>query len=102
MHKSTTSQNCRRFHGRKIFSVKICGMKHSMGYNKENILQAGTMKFATRVYFIAGIYGLIAVLPNFFLENKNSHDYPPAITHPEYYYGFFGVGLAWQILFILI
>ena len=27
---------------------------------------------------------------------------PPAITHPEFYYGFFGVGLAWQAAFLII
>ena len=27
---------------------------------------------------------------------------PPAITHPEFYYGFVGVGIAWQIVFLLI
>jgi hypothetical protein len=29
-------------------------------------------------------------------------DYPPPITHPEYYYGFAGVTAAWQILYLLI
>ena len=27
---------------------------------------------------------------------------PPAITHPAFFYGFVGVGLAWQIAFFLI
>lgn len=27
---------------------------------------------------------------------------PPAITHPEFYYGFFGVALAWQVAFLII
>src|SRR5690349_1168325 len=60
------------------------------------------MKFAQRVFLIAGIYGLLALVPNYFLENKNSQDFPPAITHPEYYYGFIGVAVAWQILFIIM
>jgi len=29
-------------------------------------------------------------------------DNPPAITHPEYYYGFVGVALAFQLVFIII
>jgi hypothetical protein len=29
-------------------------------------------------------------------------DYPPAITHPEFYYGFIGLALAFQVLFIII
>lgn len=27
---------------------------------------------------------------------------PPAITHPEYFYGFLGTGLAWQVLFLVL
>lgn len=36
------------------------------------------------------------------LENKIGQDTPPAITHPEYFYGFIGVGLAWQCLFLVL
>jgi hypothetical protein len=60
------------------------------------------MKFAKRVFLIAGIYGLIVVLPLYFLEAKTGRDYPPPITHPEYYYGFAGVTAAWQILYLVI
>jgi hypothetical protein len=60
------------------------------------------MKFARRVFLIAGIYGLLVLLPQYFLEKKNGLDFPPPITHPEYYYGFIGVGLAWQVLFLII
>ncbi|MEI8383192.1 MAG: hypothetical protein WCJ09_23950 [Planctomycetota bacterium] len=60
------------------------------------------MLFAKRVYLIAGIYGLIVLVPQYFLEVKNGLDYPPAITHPEYYYGFVGVGIAWQIAFLVM
>lgn len=60
------------------------------------------MKFANRVFLLAGIYGLIVVLPLYFLEEKTGRDYPPAITHPEYYYGFVGVTAAWQILYLMI
>jgi hypothetical protein len=27
---------------------------------------------------------------------------PPPITHPAFYYGFVGAGLAWQIAFLII
>jgi hypothetical protein len=60
------------------------------------------MKFAKRVFLIAGIYGLIVVLPMYLLEDKTGRDFPPVITHPEYYYGFIGVTVAWQILFITL
>jgi hypothetical protein len=60
------------------------------------------MTFARRVYFIAGTYGLIVLLPMYFLEAKTGRDFPPAITHPEYYYGFIGVAIAWQFVFLVM
>jgi len=60
------------------------------------------MKFAKWVFLIAGIYGILALAPLYFFESQIARDYPPAITHPEYYYGFAGVGLAWQIAFLVI
>jgi len=60
------------------------------------------MRFSKIVFYVAGIYGLIVLLPQYFLETKNGQDFPPAITHPEYYYGFVGVALACQILFLII
>jgi hypothetical protein len=60
------------------------------------------MRFAKVVFLIAGIYGLIVLVPQYFLEEKSGRDFPPAITHPEYYYGFIGVALAWQVLFLIL
>jgi hypothetical protein len=61
-----------------------------------------TVRLAKTIYFIAGIYGLIVLVPQFFMEEKTGRDFPPAITHPEYYYGFIGVGVAWQVLFLIL
>ena len=58
--------------------------------------------FARYVFLIAGIYGIIALLPQYFLEDRLNRDYPPPITHPEHFYGFIGVALAWQIVFLMI
>jgi hypothetical protein len=60
------------------------------------------MKLASRVFRFAGIYGLIVLVPQYFTEVKLGTDYPPAITHPEFYYGFLGVAISWQIAFLLI
>src|SRR5215212_10170944 len=60
------------------------------------------MEFAKRIFSIAGIYGFVVLLPQYFLETKNGRDFPPPITHPEYYYGFIGVALAWQLLFLIV
>src|SRR3954453_9162963 len=60
------------------------------------------MGFARRVFLIAGIYGLIVLLPMYFLESRIGRDQPPAITHPEYFYGFLGVGVSWQVAFLVL
>jgi hypothetical protein len=60
------------------------------------------MKFARIVFRIAGIYGILVMFPQYFMEQKTGSDYPPAITHVEYYYSFIGVVLVFQLLFFLI
>lgn len=60
------------------------------------------MKFARIVFLIAGIYGLIVLTPLYFLEQVIGRENPPAITHPEFFYGFIGVALAWQVAFLFI
>jgi hypothetical protein len=60
------------------------------------------MKFAKLVFLLAGIYGLIVLAPQYFFEARTGHDYPPPITHPEYYYGFIGLALVWQLAFLVI
>lgn len=59
-------------------------------------------RFARWVFVIAGVYGLAVLVPQFFMESKIGVDDPPAITHVEYFYGFLGVALAWQIAFLII
>jgi uncharacterized membrane protein YjjP (DUF1212 family) len=58
--------------------------------------------FAKRVFLIAAIYGFIVLLPQYFLEEQTGRDFPPAITHPEYFYGFIGTAVAWQMVFVII
>jgi hypothetical protein len=60
------------------------------------------MNFARRVFMIAGIYGLIVLLPQYFLEARIGRDTPPPITHVEYFYGFIGIAIAWQLVFLII
>jgi hypothetical protein len=60
------------------------------------------MSFARWVFRIAGIYGLIVLLPQYLLEERVGRDDPPAITHPEYFYGFLGVAVAWQVAFLVV
>ena len=60
------------------------------------------MRFARIVFLVAGIYGLIVLLPLYFMEEQTGRDYPPPITHPEYYYGFIGIAVAWQLVFLVL
>lgn len=60
------------------------------------------MTFARRVFGLAALYGFVALVPMYFLEDRLMARMPPALTHPEFYYGFVGVALAWQVLFVLI
>src|SRR4051812_16655790 len=60
------------------------------------------MRFAKWVFLLAGVSGLLLTVPPYFLERRMGEDDPPPITHPEYYYGFIGVTLAWQVLFLVI
>jgi hypothetical protein len=60
------------------------------------------VSFARRVFTGAGVYGLVVLLPQYFAEGRVGRDFPPPITHPEYYYGFIGVALAWQFAFFVI
>ena len=60
------------------------------------------MKFAKYTFLISCIYGLIVLLPQLFLETKIGQDQPPAITHPEFFYGFVWVAVAFQFVFLVI
>jgi hypothetical protein len=60
------------------------------------------MKFARYTFAIAGIYGLLALIPQYFLLERFGTDNPPAVTHPAFYYGFLGVATAFQIVFLMI
>jgi hypothetical protein len=60
------------------------------------------MRFARWTFRIAGIYGVLILAPQYFLEERIGVDFPPPITHPEHFYGFVGTALAWQIAYLLI
>lgn len=62
----------------------------------------GGTRFAKWVFTGAGVYGLAVLLPFYFMEQRIGEQQPPAITHPEFYYGFVGVAVAWQLAFLLI
>lgn len=60
------------------------------------------MRLARWIFGTAAVYGVLALLPLYFLEDTIARVAPPALTHVEFYYGFIGIALAWQLLFALI
>ena len=60
------------------------------------------MGFAKVVFRVAGIWGFVVLLPLYFLYDFVGKQDPPALTHPQFYYGFVGVALVWQFAFLLI
>ena len=60
------------------------------------------MAFAKWVFRIAGIYGVLVIAPLFFLEAQSGEGPMGPISRPEFYYGFAGVTLVFQFLFLLI
>jgi hypothetical protein len=59
-------------------------------------------RFARRVFTGAGVYGLVALLAMYGIERLLGELFPPPVTHPEFFYGFAGVALAWQVAFLVI
>jgi hypothetical protein len=60
------------------------------------------MKFAKILFYIAGIWGILVITPLFFIFDQVGIKDPPPVTHPLFYYGFAGVALAWQFVFLAI
>jgi hypothetical protein len=60
------------------------------------------MRFARTVFTGAGLWGLVVLVPLYFMVDLIGRLYPPPITHPDFYYGFIGVAVAWQIGFLVI
>ena len=60
------------------------------------------MRFAKIVFVTAGVFGVLALAPLYVMFDLIGYQDPPALTHPQFYYGFAGLGLAWQIAFFAI
>ena len=61
-----------------------------------------TGRFARVVFAIAGVWGILIMTPLYFAFDAIGRAYPPPLTHPDIYYGFVSVTLAWQIAFLVI
>jgi hypothetical protein len=60
------------------------------------------MKFARIIFRMAAVWGFLILSPMYFLRDRMGRDAPPPITHAEYFYGFLGVALVMQIIFLII
>jgi hypothetical protein len=60
------------------------------------------MRFAKIVFIAAGVWGIIVVTPLYFLVDVTGRQYAYPTTHPQFFYGFLAVTLAWQIAFLMI
>lgn len=60
------------------------------------------MKLAKWTFRTAGIFGLIVMVPILCAEKLIPKIMPPAITHPEFFYGFVILNICWQILYIFL
>lgn len=57
------------------------------------------MQMVRWIFWAAAIFGIVVVAPLYFLEGTMAAS---PIARPEYYYGFAGVTLASQFLYVLI
>ena len=60
------------------------------------------MRISKWVFASAGVWGVLVVAPLYFAIDAFGRRFPPAIVHREFYYGFAGVALAWQLAFFVI
>ena len=60
------------------------------------------MRCATIVFTGAGLWGVLVLTPLYFAFDLVGRLYPPPMTHPDVYYGFIGLGIAWQVGFLAI
>lgn len=58
------------------------------------------MKAAKSIFLLAAIYGFLVIVPSFFMEGNFARGVP--FTHPQFFYGFMGLALAWQFAFAVI
>jgi len=63
------------------------------------------VKFAKITFLVAGIYGILALVPMYYMEAQIAQQSTPAtdlLSRPEFFYGFIGVALAWQVAFLIM
>ena len=59
-------------------------------------------RFARHVFTAAWIWGLLSLVPLYFLEGPIGRASGAPVLHPEYFYGFVGTALVFQAVFFLV
>jgi hypothetical protein len=60
------------------------------------------MRFIKWIFRTAGIFGLLTMIPIIFAEKLIEQIMPPAVNHPEFFYGFVLLNLCWQVLYLFL
>lgn len=60
------------------------------------------MTLARTIFGFAAVYGICVLLPGLFIETGPGGAFGPGIALPEFYYGFYGSALVWQLGFLVI
>jgi hypothetical protein len=65
-------------------------------------LSSLTMKFASTVFRVAAVWGVLVLAPLFFMFDGSGVTGNPPFTYLQAYFGFLCVTLAWQLAFWVI
>jgi hypothetical protein len=60
------------------------------------------MRFAKFTFIGAGIWGITVLTPLFWHVDLTGRRYSVPAEHPDFFYGFLAVAMAWQIAFLVI
>lgn len=77
-------------------------MGFTSGHESESAMSPPAVRTARLTYRFAGVYGLIVLIPFFFLEARIAAASPSGLSHVEYYYGFLGAAGVMQLVYLTI
>jgi hypothetical protein len=60
------------------------------------------MRFARFVFTGGGIWGIVVLMPLYWLVDVTGRSYGAPTDYPHFFYGFLSVAMAWQIAFLVI
>ncbi len=60
------------------------------------------MRLAEIVFTGAGVWGVAVLTPLYWLVDLTGRRYTPPAEHPQFFFGFLSVAMAWQVAFLVI